>query len=254
MKRIFTIAVLSAMLIGSLSLNAQNKFKGIIKYTITSTGDVPINIPEESSTAEIKVMGEQMVTSSLLFTNSPMINRIIQDGRKVTVCQDLSMLLQYLAAKDIELTTYSGDGKIFTRSTYTQSDIDSLTIPVTEGFYIEYIDGQKKKIAGYDAKLARIHAFDEEGKDNTVDIWYSDEMGPEVNSFVQGVKGMPLEFSQDLGDSRAITVTATEIIKGKVKDVDFLMPAGYKEMDDATKKAFNEELSEELKYLQEDDE
>ncbi|MDO4217573.1 MAG: hypothetical protein Q4D03_05280 [Bacteroidales bacterium] len=252
MKRIFTVAALTVLMLGSLSVNAQNKFKGIVKYTISSTGEVPINIPAESSTAEIKVMGEQMVTSSLLFTNSPMINRIIQDGRKVTVCQDLSMLLAYLAAKDIELTTYSGDGKIFVRHTYSQSDIDSLTIPVTEGYYIEYVAGETKKIAGHEAKLARLHMFDEEGKDNTLDIWYDDAIGPEVNNFAQGVKGMPLEFTQNLGEGRAITVSATEIVKGKVKDVDFLMPAGFKEMDKETQERFNEELSEEMKYLQDE--
>lgn len=247
-----TVAALAVVMIASLSVNAQNKFKGIVKYTVSSTGEVAVQIPEQAATAEIKVMGDMLYTSSALFTNSPMVNSIIQRGNTTTTYQDLTMLLAYLASENVSLTSYSGDGKIFVRQTYTQEQIDSITIPVTEGYYIEYVAGQSQKIAGYNASLARIHMFDEEGADHTLDIWYTDEMGPAVNFLLNGVKGMPLQFTQDMGEGRAITVTATEVVKGKVKDVDFLAPSGYKEMDSETMKAFNEELMEELKALQED--
>ncbi len=252
MKRIMTVAAMAVMMIASMSVNAQNKFKGIVKYTVTSTGEVAVQIPEQAATAEIKVMGDMLYTNSALFTNSPMVNSIIQRGNTTTTYQDLTMLLGYLASKDISLTSYSGDGKIFVRHTYTQSEIDSITIPVTEGYYIEYVAGQSKKLAGFNANLARIHMFDQEGTDHTLDIWYTEEMGPATNFLLNGVKGMPLEFTQDMGEGRAITITASEVVKGKVKEVDFLAPSGYKEMDNETMKAFNEELTEELNALQEE--
>lgn len=256
MKRFFAFAAIAAILMGSLTLNAQNKFKGIVKYTVTSTGDVAIDIPEQIATADVKVMGDRLFTNSMLFTNSPVMNCLMQEGRSVTRCYDFSMLLGFLASNDIELTTYKGDGKIFNSTTVTQTDIDSLTIPVTEGFYVEYIDGQTQKVAGYEARLARVHIFDDEGVDSPIDFWYTDEIGPEVNFLVSGIgiKGMPLMFTQSYGGGQAITITASEVVKGKVKDVDFLMPAGFKPISDKDFGAFMQEVQEEMEYLQDDDE
>lgn len=239
MKRIVTIAALAVLVLSGTALNAQNKFKGIVKYSITSTGSVAVEIPAERSTSELKVYEDKVMQGTSL-----------QEGRTTFQFIDLSQLLGYLGSQGVELTSYTGDGKIFLRHAYTQLEIDSLTIPCTEGFYIEYIADQTKSVAGYNAKLARIHIFAENGEDSPVDMWYTDEIGPEVNFLANGVKGVPLEYTQELGDGKAITMTATEVVKGKVKDVDFLMPAGYKEMTVEDWQAFQEELEEEMEFLE----
>lgn len=239
MKRIVTIAALAVLVLSGTALNAQNKFKGIVKYSITSTGSVAVEIPAERSTSELKVYEDKVMQGTSL-----------QEGRTTFQFIDLSQLLGYLGSQGVELTSYTGDGKIFLRHAYTQLEIDSLTIPCTEGFYIEYIADQTKSVAGYNAKLARIHIFGENGEDSPVDMWYTDEIGPEVNFLANGVKGVPLEYTQELGDGKAITMTATEVVKGKVKDVDFLMPAGYKEMTVEDWQAFQEELEEEMEFLE----
>ncbi|MCR4817246.1 MAG: hypothetical protein K5842_08740, partial [Bacteroidales bacterium] len=67
-----------------------------------------------------------------------------------------------------------------------------------------------------------------------------------------GVKGVALEYSINLGEGRQLTLTASEIKKGKVKEVDMLLPSGYESI---SKEAFTklfEQISEELKYLQEE--
>lgn len=239
MKRIVTIAALAVLVLSGTALNAQNKFKGIVKYSITSTGSVAVEIPAERSTSELKVYEDKVMQGTSL-----------QEGRTTFQFIDLSQLLGYLGSQGVELTSYTGDGKIFLRHAYTQLEIDSLTIPCTEGFYIEYIADQTKSVAGYNAKLARIHIFGENGEDSPVDMWYTDEIGPEVNFLANGVKGVPLEYTQELGNGKAITMTATEVVKGKVKDVDFLMPAGYKEMTVEDWQAFQEELEEEMEFLE----
>lgn len=251
MKKLIAIAAVAVLTLSTLTLSAQNKFRGIVKYTIASTGEVAIDIPEQSATGEMKVYDEKVLTSSVAFTNSPMVNSIMQSGRTVYTFLDFGMALGYLQANDVELTSYKGDGKIIQKHVVTQTDIDSLTIPVDKGYYIEYVDGQTKKIAGRDAKLARLHVFDDEGKDKVIEFWYDDTMGPEVNFLANGVRGIPLEYTITMDGGKAITITAAEVIKGKVKEVDFLMPDGFKELPEDQFKAFMEEFQEEVQLLQE---
>lgn len=249
MKKFFILAAAALMMAGTMSLNAQNKFKGVVKYKVTAVGQSADQALQYfGNAAEIKVMGEQIsITnpSATLFTFNQMINCIRQNGRTMSMALDYSMILTHY---NITLTSYQGDGKILQRNTVSQGEIDSLTIPCTEGYYIEYVN-ETKKIAGVDAKLARIHAFDQDGVDHPTEMWYSPDMGPEANFIFQGVKGIPMEYTIKLDQDNSITFTADEVVKGKVKDTDFLMPAGFKALSDDEMKAFMEELSEEMKYL-----
>lgn len=249
MKKILIVAAMA--LFCSASLFAQNTFKGTIVYTATSTGETSFNIPEQIATSEIKVMDEKVLTSSQLFTNSPFANSVLVDGHKQFVCMDLSQLFMYFQQMDIELD-YSGSSKILVTNELTQNDIDSLTIPTTEGFYIEYVNGETKTIAGETAKKAIIHAFDEDGEDHPTTIWYSDQMGPDVNLLFNGVKGVALEYSMDLGEGRQITLSAKEIKKGKVKPVDMLLPSGYEKLSKEDAAELFKQISEEMSLLQDE--
>ncbi len=98
-------------------------------------------------------------------------------------------------------------------------------------------------------KLIR-HMYDEEGVDHPQVMWYSDEIGPRPNVLFGGLKGMPLECTVEIGEGRAITYTATEVVKGKVKEVDFLLPDGYETLSDEEMEELGEQLKEELELLQ----
>lgn len=241
MKKLVAIAAFAVLVLSGMTLNAQNKFKGIVKYSVRSTGEVAIEIPEQAATSEVKVLGDKIMQGS----------NALQDGNTVYSFIDLSQLIAYLSYQDMELESYSGDGKIYTKHTYTQLDIDSITIPVTEGYYVELIAGETKKIAGYDAKKAVLHVNGPEEQTN-IDVWYTPEIGPAANFISLGVgfPGMPLEFTQTMEGGKAITMTATEVVKGKVKDVDFLMPAGFKLMEDEAFKALQTEVQETIELLQ----
>ena len=248
MKKILAIAAIAVLTIGGLL--AQNTFRGTIIYKMTSTGEEPVQIPE-SSTAEIKVYDNKVLTSSQLFTGNPMANYVLLDGYKNFVCMDLTQLFMYLSSKDVELD-YKGSSKILVTHTYTQNDIDSLTIPVTEGFYIEYVDGETKTICGEVAKKAIIHVFNDEGEDDPTVVWYCDTMGPDVNFLFNGVRGVGLEYSMNLGEGRQITITENEIKKGKVKEVDMLLPSGYDSITNEEFKELFKQIQEELEYLNEE--
>ena len=249
MKKILTVVAAIALFIGTLS--AQNTFKGIVKYKVESTGSVAMTIPDEAATADIKVDGNNLFTKSAIFMSMQGQECVLVNNMRSTVCMDLSQLVGYLRNQGSEFT-YQGDGKLIIKNEYKESDFDSVTIPDTEPghFYYEYVDGETKTIAGQAAKKVIRHMYDEEGNDHPMEMWYSDEMGPAINIMFNGIKGMPLQCTMDAGEGRAITYTATEVVKGKVKEADFLLPAGYDTLSDEELKEFFEQLQEEIERLQ----
>ncbi len=250
MKKIYSFLFLFCAL--TFAVSAQGTFKGIVKYKVESTGDVAFQVPPEAATAEIKVLGENLFTQSAIFLKSPFTECVLVQGYTVSLCDNYGQLLDYLRSNGSEFT-YQGKGKILVTNTFTKEQSDSLTVPDTEvgHYYFEYVDGETKEIAGIEAKKVVMHQYDDNGVDQPVEMWYTDEMGPAFNYLFMGIKGMPLMCKQNLGDGRAVTYTATQIVKGKVKDVDFLLPDGYEQLDDDAMRTFATELQEELELMNE---
>ena len=247
-KKAFAVA--AVVLLGIGNLMAQNSFKGIVKYDVKSTGVEAITIPEEVAKAEIRVSGDKLYTNSPIFA-SGMVEYVLVNGLTSTQCLNLSQLLGYLRSQGSEFT-YQGDGKLIVKSTSKESDFDSLAIKDEEPghFYYEYVDGETKQIAGKTAKKIVRHTFDDEGIDHPMEMWYSDEIGPRINILFGGIKGMPLEVTMEAGENKAITYTATEIVSGKVKDADFLLPSGYETLSDEDFETLMQEINDELELLQ----
>ena len=249
MKKIITLA--AAVMLTAGSLMAQNTFKGIVKYKVESTGTVSMQIPEEVAKAEIKVDGNNMFTKSPIFLGGMGAECVLVNNMKVTQCMDLSGLLGYLRSNGSDFT-YQGSGKIIVRNEAKASTYDSLTIVDQEPghFYYEYVDSDTKQIAGHTAYKMVRHMYDEDGVDHPMVMWYSKEIGPAYNSIFSGIKGMPLECTMDAGEGKAITYTATEIVSGKVKEADFLLPDGYETLSDEDLQELFEQLQEEIELMQ----
>lgn len=249
MKKAFVMA--AAVLLGMGSMMAQNTFKGIVKYKIESTGTVSMTIPDEVANAEIKVDGDNLYTKSPIFLGGMGAECILINGLRTTSCMDLSGLLNYLRSQGSEFT-YEGAGKIIVKNEAKASDFDSLDIEDKEPghFYYEYVDGETKEIAGQTAYKMVRHMYDEEGVDHPMTMWYSKEIGPKINVLFSGIKGMPLECTMDAGEGKALTYTAVEVVKGKVKEADFLLPDGYETLSDEALKELFEQLQEEIELLQ----
>lgn len=251
MKKIILFVAVVTMSLASVV--AQNNFKGIIKYKVESTGTVSFQIPAEAATAEIKVSGSNLYTKSAIFMDSPMSEEVLVQDLNTYQCMNFAQLLGFLRSNGSEFT-YQGDGKVVIKGKQERSSLDSLTIVDTEPghFYYEYVSSETREIAGIQAKKVIMHSYDLEGVDHPTEMWYTDEIGPEFNVLFSGVKGMPLQCTVNAGEGRAITYTATEVIKGKVKDVDFLLPDGYENLSDADLNTFMTELQEEIELLQEE--
>ncbi len=254
MKKIFALAAAALLCIGAAE--AQNTFKGIVKYKVESTGQVAMTIPDEVAVAEIKVSGNDMFTKSAIFTNSEyamigiQTEYLLVQNLTRTLCLNAERLIGYLGGEGIELN-YDGNGKMLRKDVYEAKDFDSVDIVDTEPghFYYEYVAGETKQVAGMTAKKVIRHSYDDEGVDHPMEMWYTDEIGPSINILFNGIKGMPLQCTMDAGEGRALTYTATEIVKGKVKDVDFLLPDGYSTMTDDEFKDFIQEIIDAFELL-----
>ena len=249
MKKIFALAATALICMGGLM--AQNTFKGVVKYKVESTGQVAMTIPEEAAKAEIKVSGNDMYTKSPIFCGGLTECVLIQNLTQ-TSCMNYGPYLSYFRSQDFEFT-YQGDGKLLLKHTYEASDFDSVDIVDTEAghFYYEYVAGETKEIAGMTAKKLIRHAYDDDGVDHPMEMWYSDEIGPKINILFSGINGMPLECTMDAGEGKAITYTAIEIVKGKVKEADFLLPDGYQVLSEEELDTLGEELKEAFELMQE---
>ena len=237
MKKILCAATVVLLTLGGLS--AQNNFRGIVKYKIESTGKVAITIKPEQSTAEIKVYDNQILSG-----------QTIQNGFKIAQAADFSPYISYLAANDIELETYTGDGKFLVRDEISKEKLDSGYIVDKEPghYYYENVD-ETQEMLGFTANKLIMHRYDEEGNDNPAICWYTTQIGPEYCLVLGAIKGFPLVYTEELGEGRAITYTATEIVKGKVKETDMLLPAGYKDASGEEFETFQRELKEAFELM-----
>ena len=238
MKKIIIAAAF--MLLATSTMIAQNNFRGIVRFKIESTGKVDVPIKPENSTFEIKVYDSKL-----------MVGTTIQNGLNTIAAQDLSPIINYLAANDIELESYTGDGKVIIRD---KADIDSLkSIELKDEepghFYYEYVD-ETQQMLGYTAKKMIVHSFDEEGIDHPSTCWYTTEIGPEYCLLLGTVKGFPLVYTQIGSEGRALTYTATEVVKGKVKEAEFFPPAGYKDLTEEEMQALIEEIQNASELLE----
>lgn len=238
-----TIALMAIMAITVATIFAQNKFAGIVTYSLESIGEV--DVPLKNKSFQIFIYQDNAYTGNEQAKN-------IVNGRKVYSILDLSQYISYFQANDVWESDYEGSGKIITSHEMTQSELDSITIPDTKGMYIEYISGETRDILGYKALKAKYHIFNEEGVDKGFDVWYTTEIGPEYDFMLcQGLKGFPLEFVQNMGEGKILSYKASEISKGKVKETDFMLPDGYDMLTEEAYISLMKDIQEAASLLQE---
>ena len=63
---------------------------------------------------------------------------------------------------------------------------------------------------------------------------------------------MTLEYVIDMGEGKQLTLSASEIKKGKIKEVDMLLPSGFEEIPQEKMEALFKQISEEMEYLNEE--
>lgn len=253
MKKIFTAALVMLLAMGALS--AQNNFRGIVKYEIASSGKEFVQIPDDYKIVEIKVYdGKVLIPQIIMATISqdPSMGSAVQNGLKVTSTHDFSMYIVGLKGQyGIELESYTGDGKFIVKDETPKESLDSLYIVDKEpGHFYYEMTSETKDIQGFTATKQIMHRYDAEENDNPAECWTTDKIGPEYALVFGGMKGFPLVFTQQLPEGRALTFTAVEVVKGKVKEAEFFPPAGYSDNKEELE-LFIQELQDAMSLIEE---
>ncbi len=223
MKKLILGSILAVAFCFPFHVFAQkaNKFKGTIVMQAEGNG--------RTSESSYKVFEDKLYISADQYQEI-IVNRDIVYG-----IINFSEIFTALQAGGVEL---EGTGKMYIKDQFI---IDSVLKNTT----VDYTS-ETKKINDFNTKKAIVKLTNEEGERYEIEVWYSDEIGPEYNARIMPyVKGFPLEVTvKDTSGEVATKVTVKSIEKGKVKEAQFLLPSGYKEVS-------REELGEIISTIQE---
>jgi len=195
------------LLLFSITINAQKDFEGVVVYDMIL--DKNSGLPPEAaallkgSTITTYIKGDLRRTD----TNTPMSSQsIIIDEKAKTVVSLMDIMGQkYLIRMSPE------DGK------------EQFSTPE-----IKYME-ETKTIAGYACKKAEITIKSKEGKEDKINVFYTDEI---IDSWIRpaykGLKGFPMEYAINQNGMK-LTLIAKNVSKEKVPDSKFEIPKDYKE-------------------------
>jgi hypothetical protein len=219
-KIIASLALCATLFIGFNAYCQQGKWAGLVKYKMTWTGNVPQQVPQEWQTKIYNNLEGNIDLSTLG------LGKTIANSDNNTV----------LSLFDFSQIPMDGiTGKWFVKSKMKDEDLKS-------GKY-EYT-GKTKVIAGKTCQEVKVTFKDNEtGTESHETIYVTKELGPKINlTEYPGLDAFPMEYPIKLSEELSVTLTASELLEGKVKEEDLLLETGYEEIS-------KEDLNDMLKKL-----
>ncbi len=227
MKRTFKLFLLVAIIATSTTLvNAQKSkkpFSGTIKSTLTYEGYEATQTTQLPTSSTTIISGNKQKTT-VDYGQYAIVS--IMDGDEESTLFYIDVMGQKIGfSQNKAAIAKEKEEDKSPKPTITKSD-------------------ETKEIAGVKCKKITILTKDEEtGDESTTVIWYTEELGTNEKlnfmSSEQGINGIVLGTETTSG--KTVTKSfATEIVKEKIKSLEFLVPADAKIFD--TKEKFNEEL------------
>lgn len=211
MKKIFSIsaiAVFAFCMFASIQTNAQKvKFAGTVKFHVRFDGEID---PQKHVPQDVMytIFGNKIMAKQQIFIQ-------MQDGDAVTK----TILIDYPGSRIGYITQKKDiqEEQALAKYTYTKGN-------------------ETKTICGYVCDKYEVSVYDAEEDEETKFIVYTTtEIGNDnnINSLdYPGLTGYPL-YTEIEKDGIKTTIEATEVKKGKIKAVDFLLPSDYKIYDTA---------------------
>jgi GLPGLI family protein len=204
-----TLIIVALLFACSITVNAQKKFRGIIVSQLSYSGVDPSMIAMMPKVETVMIYDN--LSKEVTDYGMAKIEKIINGDTKT-----------------ITILTDSPDGKKYIKLTDAEAkQMNELQKDVT----INYTS-DTKTIAGLNCKKAIINYKNEDGAAIADTVFYTEELGGaelNIGGSYDGLKGFPVEYKVKVAEM-TISVTVTEIKKGKVKDTDFLIPSDYVEM------------------------
>lgn len=220
MKKFFLgVGLLALTIMAGFSASAQQgKWAGLVKYSLTWTGNVPQGVPTEW---QVKVFENQLSHGDML-TFGQLGKVIINAGNKTVISTyDFSMLPD-------EGPTEGMSGKWYVRQKISDENIQKAL----EQTKYEYT-GKTKEIAGINCQEVKVVYKDFEGEEKSETIFVTKELGPVMNyEQYPGLDAFLMEYPMQFSAELTATFTVSELLKGKVKDVDLMIESGYEEISE----------------------
>ena len=218
MKKL-SLIFLSICILASFSLHAQKKFTGVIQFKtkIEGTDDPNLVSSIESMTTVASILGNKSKTVQVLQDGMVSVTSI-WDGDKGT------------AMNIIEIT---GMGKFYKKTTAEEHQ-ENLKLSETK---VNYVD-EYKTILDYKCQKVEITVTDlEDDSTKELILYVTKEIGgPKINGEqYPGLEGLALLTLMPLPqycDECMMAVEAVKITAKKIKDVDFMLPADAKNIDE----------------------
>lgn len=219
MRKIFGIgfiAILAVMVLTSSTPKKKKKskmFRGTITYDISYDGDALTDLQKAKLPKTISVKKYDGM-SKFDEVMGPAVQTTIINPK----ADKYTILIEVGEKKAAYLAKYS--------DMHNDSTVQYTTV-------IDY-SADTKIIAGFSCKKAIVTFTPKEGVDDEermFTVYYSEDLGgveENEDGFYKGIPGLLLE-SYQVSPGMAIKYTATLVKKGKVKDLDFLLPSDYKE-------------------------
>ena len=187
-------------------------FTGTIIYSLTYTGDIdPATLALQPKEITVYILGNKLKTE------------VQQGGAYITQIQDGDAKSQTVLL-DIEMA-----GKKFVIRK-TSEDIEKELSELPEST-IRYVD-ETKEIAGYICSKGELITKDNDGEETITTFYYTKELGNKAWNYgteYSEVDGAILEYEEGSGNF-SVKYIAKQVKKGKVKEIDFLVPADFEEV------------------------
>jgi GLPGLI family protein len=206
----FTMALLGLLTVINVAAQKNNSFEGVVKYSISFEGS---GLPPEALT---------------MLNGAESITYIKGDKRRTDMnmaIQSTSAIMDLSTKSIVTLMDIMGQKYLIRMN---ESDIKKEEAKAPEVSY-KYLN-ETKEIAGYKCKKAEATVKTKEGKEEVINIFYTEEIPTsELKPAYKGLKGFPMEFQMNQSGMK-MTFTTKSVSKEPIADSKFDIPKeGYKE-------------------------
>ena len=209
MKKI--VFAISVLLLGITEVNAQKKsaFEGVVVYDMSFGGS---GLPPEA----IAMLKGSTITMY-------MKDHMRREDMKTPIATS-SNILDEKSKTMVNLMDMVGK-KYLIRSSENELKKEEENTVVSAINYSE----ETKTIAGYKCKKADVTVKINQGKEETVTVFYTDKLPySDFRAAYKGLKGFPMEYTITQNGMK-LSLTASKVSKEAVGDDKFAIPSGYTE-------------------------
>ncbi|MBL7888531.1 MAG: GLPGLI family protein [Bacteroidia bacterium] len=210
MKKTIALCMLVALSVISYSFKFVSGFEGSVTYSISFEGS---GLPPEALA---------------MFKGSEAISYIKGEKRRMDMNMPMQSTISISDAKTKTVSTYMDIMGMKYLIKMNENDIKKEEEKAPE-MKIKYTD-ETKEVAGYKCKKAEVTLKTKDGKEETLNVYYTEEIPTtDVKSVYKGLKGFPLEYVIDQKGMK-MKFTATKVNKETVPDSKFeISKEGYTE-------------------------